>query len=78
MRFGTTHEKRFAAKAQAMRWHLWFAWRPVQLEDGRWVWWETVFRSWLGPILYEYRALVDPGLTELEARREIIRAWKSP
>ena len=25
----------------------WFAWRPVQLEDGRWVWWEYVWcHSW--------------------------------
>lgn len=21
----------------------WFAWHPVRLRDGRWVWWETVW-----------------------------------
>lgn len=25
-------------------WHTWFAWRPVQFEDGRWVWFERVDR----------------------------------
>lgn len=23
----------------------WFAWRPVKLEDGRWAWLRTVWRS---------------------------------
>lgn len=24
--------------------HFWFAWYPVQLDDGRWAWWEHVAR----------------------------------
>jgi len=24
--------------------HEWFAWRPVQLMDGRWIWWERIMR----------------------------------
>lgn len=25
----------------------WFVWRPVQLKNGRWIWWEYVWKhSW--------------------------------
>lgn len=27
-------------------WKPWFAWRPVKLETGEWVWWEAVFRRY--------------------------------
>ena len=26
------------------QWHLWFAWRPVRLDDGRWAWLEWLDR----------------------------------
>ena len=36
----------------------WFVWYPIQLVDGRWVWWEFVIReswcSWDGSY-YEYK-----------------------
>jgi hypothetical protein len=28
------------------KWHLWFAWRPVQINDGTWVWLERVYRKY--------------------------------
>ena len=35
----------------------WFAWKPVQLNDGRWIWWtrlQRVYRdNWGGP-WYDY------------------------
>jgi hypothetical protein len=31
-------------------WHWWFAWRPVRLVDGRWVWLRRVMRRlWYFP-----------------------------
>lgn len=29
----------------ATKWHLWWAWRPVETEDGWWVWLEYVWRQ---------------------------------
>lgn len=26
-------------------WYRWFAWRPVELEDGRKTWWTHVYRN---------------------------------
>jgi hypothetical protein len=37
--FGRRHEPR-----DLTRWHFWWAWRPVQLKDGRWAWLERVGR----------------------------------
>lgn len=31
--------------ARLRPWHRWFAWRPVHVGDGKWVWLETVWRS---------------------------------
>lgn len=25
--------------------HKWFAWYPVKLNDGRWVWWEIIWQQ---------------------------------
>ena len=25
--------------------HKWFAWYPVTLDNGRWVWWEYIWRQ---------------------------------
>jgi len=37
---------------RAMKNANWFAWRPVQLADGRWCWWQRICRdtheSWDG------------------------------
>ena len=30
-------------------WHLWFAWRPVRIEDSMCVWWEYIERRNDGP-----------------------------
>ena len=36
----------------------WFAWYPIQLKDGRWIWWEYVWlhkcRSYLTGTNYHY------------------------
>ncbi len=24
----------------------WFAWRPMHLQDGRWVWWQPIWREY--------------------------------
>ncbi len=29
-------------KQGEIRTYIWFAWYPVYLDDGRWVWWEKV------------------------------------
>jgi hypothetical protein len=44
-------------------WHPWFAWRPVETEDGFLVWWQTVQRrdkcdagaAWACETIWEYR-----------------------
>lgn len=28
-----------------MSWHVWFAWRPVYVNN-RWVWWRHIYRAW--------------------------------
>jgi hypothetical protein len=25
-------------------WQVWFAWRPVKMENGNWGWWRCVYR----------------------------------
>lgn len=35
------------AKARRRDWHTWYAWRPVRLEEGGWVWLEHVRRQWV-------------------------------
>ena len=25
--------------------HKWFAYRPVKLKDGRWVWWQLIYKQ---------------------------------
>jgi hypothetical protein len=43
MRFGLDYDDpRRVAKDPFRSWQRWFAWRPVQLNNGVWVWWETV------------------------------------
>lgn len=45
------------------RWEDWFAWRPVKLNTGEWVWWKGIQRiswetghdSWAEHAYYEYR-----------------------
>ena len=32
----------FYEEKEAVRYRRWFAWRPTWLQDGRWVWLETV------------------------------------
>jgi hypothetical protein len=45
MIFGQTHEERRRRATQLNEWRLWFAWYPVQLEDGRWAFWQNVLRQ---------------------------------
>lgn len=44
MIFGRTHEDRQCSNIY--RDELWFAWRPVHLKDGRWIWLDYVWRKW--------------------------------
>ena len=37
--------KKTNEKLWMYRRHRWFAWRPVRLEDGRWIWLEVVIRE---------------------------------
>lgn len=38
-----------AARAVALReQHQWFAWHPVRLKDGRWVWLRSIYRQRVG------------------------------
>ncbi len=41
MKFGKSNIE----KEREKRWHLWFAWYPVRLADGRWAWLETLERK---------------------------------
>lgn len=40
MKFGTTDRQR---REQEERWKPAFAWLPVKLWDGSWIWWEPYF-----------------------------------
>lgn len=31
-------------------WHTWFAWYPVCLRSGKWVWWQWVERHGIAPL----------------------------
>ena len=43
MRFGLDYDDpRRVAKDPYRSWQRWFAWHPVQLDNGVWVWWEWV------------------------------------
>ena len=41
-------------------WHKWFAWYPVQLKSGQWVWWENLWRIRTGYDWQYSDALVKP------------------
>ncbi len=53
MKFGITSDKFDEIYHKP---HYWFAWYPVQLESGEWVWWEIVTRQSVGAIskVFEY------------------------
>lgn len=59
---------RFNIKQRSRDWHRWFAWFPITLGDGKWVWWESVERiedSYAGGLTgYHYRMpnTIDPAL----------------
>ena len=40
-------------KQDKRKWHEWYAWRPVKLECGDWVWRETVLRKRVTVIMVE-------------------------
>lgn len=40
---------RWTTRAPATKWHYWFAWRPVQVRRGIWVWGETIERRRIYP-----------------------------
>lgn len=44
-RIGNTQEQIDAWVRRVEDWHDWFAWRPVRLRMGEWVWLETVQRK---------------------------------
>lgn len=47
---GKTHEQNKKEWATLEKWHRWFAWRPVQLQDGRvaWLCWLNRRLEWSG------------------------------
>ncbi len=53
MIWGRTKEEQWMIREKWKQNHeketLWFAWRPVRLKDGRWVWWQTVRRRYYNP-----------------------------
>lgn len=59
-------------RGQKMDWTRWFAWHPIQLETGQWVWLETVERKFVccrpGPTgledVFVCRQVVAPGAQE--------------
>lgn len=56
MKWGT----RYAFRKNISAWHTVFAWYPVQLLTGEWIWLETVecrLRSDYGGSYYEYREI---------------------
>jgi hypothetical protein len=47
-------------KFRISQWHHWFAWRPVQINDGSWVWLKFILRrSFDGN--WEYGLPEEPG-----------------
>lgn len=46
MVYGETNDEYLARK---LRWHRWFAWRPVTLKDGRHVWLQVIERRFYTP-----------------------------
>lgn len=48
--------KRKGPRENRSKWHQWFAWRPVRLIDGRWIWLERCERA--GYFLHE----VEPNV----------------
>jgi hypothetical protein len=57
MRWGTTKE-------EYETWRPWFAWHPVMIENGQWVWLETVERKFkpmdmlvVGGSCWDYREI---------------------
>lgn len=45
MIFGTMHKEK-ADRSLSRGEELWFAWHPVRLNDGRWLWLDYVWRRW--------------------------------
>jgi hypothetical protein len=50
-------ERNDILRSRACQWQRWFAWHPVALVDGRWVWLQHVYRQ---PSLIE-GLLTRPG-----------------
>lgn len=61
---GETYEQR---KARLREWHSPFAWVPVQMDDGRWVWFERYRRR-----------LIEEKLATLTVTREWERLCAGP
>lgn len=45
MYFGMTHAAR-RLRNDRISYQLWWVWCPVRMKDGRWVWWDYVWRFW--------------------------------
>lgn len=47
MKWGKTYAQRHDALMKKREGHIRFAWWPLRLFTGRWVWWEPVWAKWI-------------------------------
>jgi hypothetical protein len=66
-------------KPSRWRWHHWFAWRPVQLLDCSWAWFEIIERrmqpstNWEGDNwMYAYRAVGSKDIPNARTEKQIL------
>ena len=58
MIWGNTKQHNIDEHDRIAKWHKWFAWYPVTLEDGRFVWWQWVNKR--TAIEYSYDGAAGP------------------
>lgn len=67
MRWGRTYAERNDALMEKRKGYIRFAWWPLQLFAGKWVWWEPVWTRW---VLYERYTGGADGYWEHRAAEE--------
>lgn len=79
MRWGPPKEKKKKATYK-----LWFAWYPVELYSGRWMWWEWCIRHReriVSPngnrvIIWAYETFFDGKIPEGMNKKVALRGWQ--
>jgi hypothetical protein len=71
MKWGLTNEERANELGKKQKWHKWFAWHPIKIDNvyadpqwvGKWVWLETIERQYVGKLYrnWDYRIEVPEG-----------------